>query len=274
MSEFLTAMAGASLLRARAVRDALGETELASRAASAQPAVRLDLEGAGFDIIAEAKIASPSEGKLVPGDEPLGEVSRLAGELALAGAVALSILTEPTAFSGSLDHLRAVSESSRLPVLRKDFLVDPVQILEARAAGASGVLLIAKILEGSLLAEMVDQCLDLGMFPLVEVFDDGDLEKAVPVLGPEIVLGVNARDLSTLEVDPARHADLAGRLPAHIPVVAESGIQSPQDAARVAGLGYRAALVGTALVTGGRPRAAAEELIGAGRRAVSTASSP
>ncbi|MGH3649238.1 MAG: indole-3-glycerol-phosphate synthase [Acidimicrobiia bacterium] len=268
MSDFLAEMSGASSLRARAAREGAKVTGLASRVASAPSPVPLQLPASGFDVIAEAKLSSPSRGQLVGGDPGTDEVVALALGFTAMGAAALSILTEPTRFSGSLEHLEAVSSATEAPVMRKDFLVDPVQVLEARAAGASGVLLIARMLPGELLVEMTEQTLDLGMFALVEVFDRSDLEGAVRVFGREVLVGVNCRDLVTLQVDTTRFETIAPHLPNHLPAVAESGISTEAEVAAVAAAGYRMALVGSSLVWGQDPFGKLAALIGAGRDAL------
>ena len=251
MSDFLTEMAEASLVRARSTKEEAGVTGLQSRAASAQPPSRLVLEPQGFDVIAEAKLASPSEGRITDGGAE--RVIELAADYETGGAAAISILTEETRFLGSLDHLAAVAAGSSVPVMRKDFLVDPIQVLEARAAGASGVLLIARLLPGDLLVEMTDLTLDLGMFALVEVFDRSDLETAVRVFDREVLVGVNCRDLASFEVDFGRLAELAPHLPDHLPAVAESGLNQPGHAAEVAASGYRLALIGSSLSSAEKP---------------------
>ena len=266
MSDFLAAMAAASRLRAEGVRTGPGATELPSRASSAGPPKPLQLSDAGFDLIAEAKLASPSEGRLAgPGDN--AEVQRLALALTSSGPAALSILTEPSRFDGHIDHLESVAGKVDVPVMRKDFLVDPIQVFEARAAGGSGVLLVARILTESMLVEMADLALDLGMFVLVELFDETDLDIASSVFDRPVLVGVNARDLSTLEVHPERHDRMVGELPPHLPLVAESGILVPDDARRVSDLGYSLALVGTALVSNDEPARLATEMLRAGRAA-------
>ncbi len=266
MSDFLTAMAVASRLRADEIRLDPDAAALPSRAMSAKPARPLELSDQGFDIIAEAKLASPSEGRLAVGED-LAVVLELSSVLAASGPAALSILTEPERFCGSVHHLESVARDVEVPVMRKDFLVDPVQIFEARAAGASGVLLIARILTETLLIEMTNLAVDLGMFVLLEVFDERDLDPASVVFDREVLVGVNARDLGTLRVDPQRHSRMARLLPSDRPLVAESGILAPDDARRVADLGYRLALVGTALVSHDDPGLLAREMTQAGRAA-------
>lgn len=263
MSDFLREMTQASARRAGALREGSNLDELKERAVSAPPPRRLDVSSPGFDVIAEAKLASPSEGRLADGGvERVLELSRAYAD---HGAVAVSVLTEDRRFAGTMDHLEAVAGSIGVPAMRKDFLVDPIQVLEARAAGASGVLLIARVLPDDLLVEMTDLTLELGMFALIEVFDRSDVKTAAQVFDREVLVGVNCRDLMTLEVDPHRFETLAPHLPRDLPAVAESGIETPEDVATVAGLGYRMALVGTALVRSGGPGKTLEPMIAAGR---------
>jgi indole-3-glycerol phosphate synthase len=266
VSDFLTEMAETSLLRARAAKEGAGVTGLESRAASAPPASPITFGSEGFDVIAEAKLASPSEGRITEGG--VERVVELAGDYEAGGAVAISILTEETRFLGSLDHLEAAAASSSVPVMRKDFLVDPVQILEARAAGASGVLLISRLLPGELLVEMTDLTLDLGMFALIEVFDRSDLETSVRVFDRDVLVGVNCRDLASLEVDFGRLAELAPHLPDHLPAVAESGMTEPGHAAEVAASGYRLALIGSSLASAEKPDLELAAFLASGRNRI------
>lgn len=262
MSGFLAEMAAES---ARRVGEAESSGDLARRVESSPPARPLSLAPAGFDVIAEVKLASPSAGMLAAGGEE--KVVGLAREYAAAGAAAVSVLTEETRFGGSLSHLEAVSAAVDIPVMRKDFLIDPVQITEARASGASGVLLIARMLRGGLLGEMTDLALSMGMFVLLEVFDRTDLDSASSVFDRDVLIGVNCRDLTSLRVDPARFRDMAGELPGHLTSVAESGIADTRDVTMVADLGYAAALVGSALVSDGSPGGLLSRLLEAGRSA-------
>jgi len=204
--------------------------------------------------------------------DPVRRLAAYAG----SGAAACSILTEPERFGGELGHLRAAAGALRplgVPAMRKDFLVDPYQVLEARAHGASGVLLIVRMLPRDRLIEMLDCAAEQRLFVLLEAFDAADLDAAAEIAGGRrardecVLMGLNCRDLDTLEIDPARFDSLRERLPADWPPVAESGIQSPDDAARVAALGYRLALVGTSLMRRPDPALAVEELLAAGRRA-------
>lgn len=267
MSDFLTEMSQASSLRARATRASAEVSGLQSRARSAPPPRPLRLKTPGFDVIAEVKLASPSEGRLV--DTRSGHtVVSLGDSYARNGARAVSVLTEPERFAGSLEDLEAVAAAVDLPVMRKDFLVDPVQVVEARAAGASGVLLIARMLPREALEEMTDLALAHGMFVVVEVFDRPDLEDAAAVFDRDVLVGVNCRDLASLGVDTTRFAALAPHLPDHLPAVAESGMTSPDDVASVAGLGYRMALVGSTLVSQPDPGKRMRRFLAAGRDAL------
>ena len=266
MPDFLTEMLQTSLVRARATRERVDVVDLQSQAASAPSSLPLRLDASGFDVIAEAKLASPSEGRLVDDDAGRTVVS-LAESYARDGAVAVSVLTEPDRFAGSLEDLKAVVDAVDAPVMRKDFLVDPIQVVEARAAGASGVLLIARMLPDEVLEEMTDLAISHGMFVLVEVFDRSDLEKAATVFDRDVLVGVNCRDLATLEIDRSRFETLAPHLPDHLPAVAESGITAPEHVATAAALGYRMALVGSTLVSDPDPGAKLGRFLAAGREA-------
>jgi len=232
--------------RSAARAAALDRPELAARIRD----VPRSLPAADFEVFAEVKRRSPSRGALAIDVDPAAR-ARLYAD---AGAAVISVLTEPTRFAGSLDDLAAASSVGR-PVMRKDFLVDPVQLLEARAYGASGALLIAAMLPGDRLARMVDAAAELGLFVLLEAFDAGDLERIGGVLdrGAIARVGVNCRDLRTLDVDPDRFAALAPHLPA--PAIAESGLHTAADVRRVKALGYRGILVGTALMRAVDPAA-------------------
>ena len=269
MSDFLQEMSQVSLDRARRAKESARARGLRARVASARPPLPLDLSTPGFDVLAEAKLSSPAEGPLDRGGKD--RVVELAKTFAKSGAIAVSVLTEETRFAGSLDHLEAAASAVDVPLMRKDFLVDPIQVEEARAAGASGVLLIARLLPGALLSEMTDLVLEMGMFALIEVFDRSDLESAAGVFDRDVLVGVNCRDLSTLEVDPVRFGSLVPHLPRNLPAVAESGVETPDDAAAVARLGYRLALVGTALVRSTSPGSSLRRMVAAGRSALAGA---
>lgn len=238
--DFLEQMAEASWARVHALEadlDTLREV----------PASPHRLAVRDFQVIAEVKFNAPSAGVLGTGDA--GEVVERVQTYAGAGAAAVSVLTEPTRFDGSLAYLRSAS-SSGVPVMRKDFLVDPIQVWEARAHGASGVLLIAAMLDDPTLEHMLTAAAQAGLFVLLEAFDADDLRRCdVHWTGDQpLWIGVNARNLRTLQVEPARFERLAPLLPANRLAVAESGIVTAEDASRVAGWGYRAVLVGTSLM--------------------------
>lgn len=272
-SDFLVRMEASSRRRLADSMARCDESSLMRLAEDRAPAPVLELSEQGFDLIAEVKRRSPSMGELA-GDSlsPAGQALRYAD----AGAAAISVLTEPEQFSGEIDHLEQVADAlSSQPAMRKDFLVSPYQVLEARAAGAGGVLLIAALLDPATLREMLQATFEFGMFALVEAFDSADLERCLPVMGDvqkapanqpcPMLIGVNCRDLRTLEVNFPRFDALAGQLPANLPWVAESGVQTAEQAGRIAASGYRLALVGTALMRAADPCATAAEIISAGR---------
>ena len=351
MSGFLDQMALGSHARMAAARAVEPLQALRARCADLPPALALARAG-GFDLIAEMKLRSPALGDLgAAGDDPDARVTAYAR----AGAAAVSVLTEPSRFSGSLAHLEAASvvlAPLGVPAMRKDFLVDPYQLYEARACGAGGALLIVRMLSGPLLVEMLDCARELGLFVLIEAFDEEDIANAVgalpsarlstpgtsprvpktgkslagrslssspPVSGrgttrpgqpeddrglpgervsafrasgetPEVgratlgtqsqqraghnaplvdsvLIGVNSRDLQTLQVVPERLVQLAPLLPGDMPRVAESGLKTAADAARMVRAGYDMALVGGALMSAADPGALVAEMLAAGRMA-------
>ena len=214
------------------------------------------LRGRGSSVIAEVKRRSPSKGDLAPITDP----AALARQYAAGGAAAISVLTEERRFGGSLDDLRAVRAAVDVPLLRKDFIVEPYQLVEARAAGADLALLIVAALDDDALRGLYDLAGELGLTVLVEVHDEAETERAVG-LGAELV-GVNARNLKTLAVD----ADTFGRLAPLVPddrvLVAESGVSGPEDVRRFVDEGARAVLVGEALVKDGDPEGAVRRMTG------------
>ena len=273
MRDFLAQMALASGARAAAARAREPEGVMRRRALEAPPAPPLRLSPGGFDCFAEWKARSPSAGWLVPAEDVTPDrVAAQATAYARGGAVALSVLTEPDAFAGHLDHLTAAATAVEIPAMRKDFLVDPYQVLETRAAGGGGILLIARILTDGRLQEMLDAAGEMGCFVLLEAFGVNDLDRVAPFVGratpPRVLLGLNARDLATLEVDDRRLERLAPFFPPGALRVAESGFAAPADAARAARVGYRAALVGTTLMRHPDPASAIAALIAAGRAAL------
>jgi indole-3-glycerol phosphate synthase len=211
---------------------------------------------AGSSVIAEVKRRSPSKGDLAEIPDP----AELASAYARGGAAAISVLTEERRFGGSLDDLRAVRAAVDTPLLRKDFVVESYQLVEARVAGADLVLLIVAALPGDLLTRLYDDARALGLTVLVEVHDEAETERAV-ALGASLV-GVNARNLKTLEVDPATFAKLAPQLPGDVVKVAESGISGPEDVSRHAHEGADVVLVGEALVRDGDPEGAVRAMTG------------
>ncbi|HET9633478.1 MAG TPA: indole-3-glycerol phosphate synthase TrpC [Terrabacter sp.] len=219
----------------------------------------------GVAVIAEVKRSSPSKGALADIPEP----GLLARSYAAGGASAISVLTEERRFSGSLADLDEVRAAVRTPLLRKDFMVDPYQVTEARVHGADLVLLIVAALDDALLRDLSDQARELGMTTLVEVHDAAELDRAL-ALDPALV-GVNARNLKTLEVDPRTVTDLLPRIPDHIVGVAESGVGGPADVARYVRAGAGAVLVGEALVKDGAPETAIRAFIDAASEVRATA---
>ena len=216
---------------------------------------------AGLSVIAEVKRRSPSKGDLADIPDP----AALAKAYAAGGADAISVLTEARRFNGSLDDLRRVRAAVDTPLLRKDFIVTEYQLLEARAAGADLVLLIVAALDDATLAGLHDAARALGLTVLVEVHDAREIARALAV-GAELV-GVNARNLKTLDVDPDTFGRLVGQLPEGVVRVAESGIAGPDDAARYAAEGADVVLVGEALVKDGDPAVAVAAMREAGVRA-------
>jgi indole-3-glycerol phosphate synthase len=311
MSDFLAQMAAGSLERLEAARRGCSEVALLQRAHALPPAPRLTTDPARFDLIAELKLRSPAVGQLKSGDE---DVEGRVTAYARAGAAAVSVLTEPSRFDGSMAHLETAAKSLaplNVPAMRKDFLIDPYQVIEARVAGAGGVLIIIRMLSRSGIEEMLDCARNLGLFVLLEAFDEADIEvmqeilgtaaavdrttdgravavqtaAAQPAAGPvaagptatgsatvaptspaPLLAGLNCRDLATLQIVPQRLIELAHLLPHHVPRVAESGVVSAEDAARVAAAGYELALVGSALMQGGDPRTLAAAMLKAGRQ--------
>ncbi|MDD5558036.1 MAG: indole-3-glycerol phosphate synthase TrpC [bacterium] len=213
------------------------------------------LSAGGFSVIAEMKRSSPSAGVIRPSYDP----AALARAYEAAGAAALSVLTEERFFGGALGHLAEARAAACIPVLRKDFIIDERQVVEAAAAGADALLLIARILEPAALDRLVEACVRLGMTPLVEVFDERDIGNAAATAAP--VIGINNRDLRTLSVSIERTLALAPRVPAGRIIVSESGIRSPADIARLREAGVRAALVGESLLRNPDPGAALARLL-------------
>ena len=213
------------------------------------------LNGDKVRLIAELKKASPSKGLLAPYYDP----PSLAATYAQSGAAALSVLTEPHFFQGSLEHLAQARKAVELPLLRKDFLFDPYQVYEARCWGADAILLIAAILEKPLLAELLGLARSLGMEALVETHNEAEVERAVAA-GARVI-GINNRDLATFATDLAVTERLRPLVPQDRLVVSESGIHSRADVERLARCGVNAILVGEALMTAPSVAEKVKELI-------------
>jgi len=235
--------------------------ELKSRAQRVTPALdayAVLRAGDGVKVIAEVKRSSPSKGALAIIADPAG----LAADYAAGGASVISVLTERRRFGGSLEDLAAVRAAVDIPVLRKDFIVSSYQLWEARAYGADVILLIVAALDQHTLVGLRERAESLGMTALVEVHDEAETDRAVEA-GARVI-GINARNLKTLEVDRGTFARLAPRVPHRIVKVAESGVRGPHDVLAYAQAGASAVLVGESLVIGGRPREAVADLIAAG----------
>ena len=267
MSNFLKEMETASRTRAATLKRTFTPAELG------KPVYPLRLSG--FDLIAEIKNRSPAEGELAA---DAGDRRERAVLYAEGGAAAISVLTEPERFDGALAHLEEVVEvvsASETPGMRKDFLVDPVQVLEAKAAGASGILLIAAILGDAALMSLLDCAFEHDLFVLLESFDELDLERSVHLLQrvkyreqaarQKFLVGVNTRNLRTLAVDPLRLNKFGPILPQGVICVAESGQSTAADASTVSKLGYDATLVGTALMRADEPATLIRDMLNAGR---------
>ena len=218
------------------------------------PAFRAD----GVSVIAEVKRASPSMGTLAAIKDPAG----LAADYAAGGAAAISVVTEERRFGGTLDDLRAVRAQVDVPVLRKDFITTSYELWEARAAGADMALLIVAALEQNALESLIERARSIGLTPLVEVHDEAEVERATDA-GADLI-GVNARNLRTLEVDRTTFERLSPLIPDGAVKVAESGVRGPHDVFEYAKCGAHVVLVGETLVTDNDPRASVADLVAAG----------
>ena len=243
---------------AREALVSLPEIKAAAAAAAPPLDVMAALREPGIGVIAEVKRASPSAGSLARIADP----AKLARAYEDGGARIISVLTEERRFHGSLDDLDAVRAAVSVPILRKDFVVQPYQIHEARAHGADMLLLIVAALDQSALVSMLDRTESLGMTALVEVHTEHEADRALKA-GAKVI-GVNARDLMTLEVDRDCFARIAPGLPSNVIRIAESGVRGTADLLAYAGAGADAVLVGEGLVKSGDPRAAVADLVTAG----------
>jgi indole-3-glycerol phosphate synthase len=250
--------------RATAAADDRSLEELIVSARAAAPArgfadaLRADAVD-GLAVIAEVKRRSPSKGDLAPDLDP----AETAAAYAAGGATCLSVLTDEVHFGGSADDLRAARAAVTIPVLRKDFTVDPRDVCDARIMGADAVLLIVAALDDGELRELYQLAGDIGIDVLVEVHDEGELERALAA--GATVIGVNQRDLVTFEVDHDRAVRVGAAMPEGILRVAESGIRGPEDAAALAAAGFHAVLVGESVVTSGDRTASVAALRAAGQ---------
>lgn len=264
LSDFLQQACASARGRVAAARRVHSEPDLRAAAADLPdpPSFADALAAPGVAVIAEVKRASPSRGVMADIPDPAALALAYAG----GGAAAVSVLTEPRWFRGTLDDLAAVSAAVALPVLRKDFVVEGYQVLEARLVGAAAVLLIVAALDDAALRDLLSLTHEVGLEALVEVHDVADAERAAGALdaaatGRQPVVGVNARDLTTLTVDPGRFAAVHAALPAGTLAVAESGVRTAADVARVVGLGADAVLIGEHVATASDPAAAVADLL-------------
>jgi indole-3-glycerol phosphate synthase len=266
-------MTQSSLSRLEQARAREPEKALWSRVTDMPLAPPLRLSPEGFDVIAECKLHSPSAGDL---SGNTSDVESRVVEYACGGACAVSVLTEPLRFGGELAHLtRAarVLKPHNVPVMRKDFLIDPYQVMEGRAAGAGGVLVIVRMLDKSRITALLDCAAMLKMFVLLEAFDATDLNVAREVLAlrrghdEQILVGLNCRDLDKLTVELSRLSELADSMPQGFASVAESGVNTSDDVTNIVGLGYRVALIGTTLMNSPQPRELLGKMLSAGRQA-------
>jgi indole-3-glycerol phosphate synthase len=263
MPDVLEAIVAATRRIVAVRREREPDAELEARASQQQPRTGRFREALSVpqrvNIIAECKRRSPSRGVLRAAYDPVA----LATGYERAGAAALSILTEPTFFDGALEHLVAVRDAVGLPLLRKDFIVDSYQLLEARASGADAVLLIVAALSDRELRTLLSAARAIGLAALVEVHEEAEIERALEA-GADII-GVNNRNLRTLEVNVHISELAAARIPSTVVSVSESGLKTPDDVARLQALGYRAFLIGERLMTAADPAAALSDLLAVAR---------
>lgn len=287
MSDFLADMTNRSHDRLAALLSTTSRDALTAAALASAPPLPLRRIASSFIAIAEVKRASPSLGVLAPGPETdaVAFVVNQATAYARHGAAAVSVLTEPSAFGGDLEHARVAARELRplgVPVMRKDFLVDPAQVYESRLAGCSGVLIIIRMLKDDVLRAMLEAARACDLFVLLEAFDEQDLARARTVLAhapharvatsqatnpsspPPVLVGLNTRDLETLAVNPHALSLSSDHFPPGFLRIAESGMHTPQDVRAAAALGYQGVLVGTSLMRSGDPGALLDAMIAAG----------
>src|SRR5881392_2253778 len=256
----LDAILTATRDRVASLRTQARELERLAAAAPPPPRFTLALAGRDVGVIAEVKRRSPSAGSIREDLDPVAH----ARAYTQGGAVAISVLTDELHFGGSLDDLARVASAVSVPVLRKDFILDELQLYEARAAGASAVLLIVRALTADGLRALGRAARDQGLGVLVEVHSVGELE---PALGVDATaVGVNSRDLATFDVDLGRAEQLVALVPGGVPVIAESGIATRADVERMAAAGADLVLVGTSVARTAEPSEAVRALTGVVRR--------
>jgi indole-3-glycerol phosphate synthase len=253
-------LVAASRLRAARLEPVRRDLEDVARRAAVPPSFATSLRGSRIAVIAEVKRRSPSRGDINPGLDAADQALAYAD----GGAAAISVLTEPDRFNGRPEDLTAVRARVDLPVLRKDFLIDPLQLVEARALGASAALVIVRAVDPVCLGELVDAARVLGLDLLVEIHTEGEADRALAT-GARVI-GVNNRDLETLAVDPTRAHRLIPQLPPDVVAVAESGIVTRADVEAAAAVGADAVLVGTALSAASDPTALVRALGAVPRR--------
>ena len=256
--DLLTAVVGATRVavaeRRKLIPNGQLEREAAARTPRAEEFRAALARSEGFNVIAECKRRSPVRGILQKDYDP----AALARVYARAGAAAISVLTEPSFFDGSVEHLKSVRDAVDLPILRKEFVVTEYQLIEARAAGADAALLIVAALEDNILASLLASVEALGLAAFVEVHDEVELERAVGA-GAGII-GVNNRNLRTLEIGLETTARLIERMPGDVIAIAESGLRTHRDLVRLRDAGYHGFLIGEVLVTDSAPGRALEAL--------------
>lgn len=257
----LSAILADTTARMEGRAEEVGEWQRLAAKAQPAPSFAAALRAGAVAVIAEVKRRSPSAGTI----RSDLNVMQLAASLAEGGAAAISVLTEPEHFGGSLEDLMQVARSVRVPTLRKDFIIDPIQVYEARAAGAAAILLIVRALTDERLGALAALARDIGLDILVEVHTANELARAVAV--KPTAIGVNARDLETLAMDTGLVTSLLPQVPAGILRVAESGLATRADIERVAAAGADAVLVGTAVSGAADPIAAVRGLSGVPRMA-------
>ncbi len=271
MAGFLREMAKSSLARVTDAKTRHTDAELWTLAQGTPVPPPLQLSDKGFDVIAELKLNSPAKGRL---GESSADLEGRVLQYARGGAAAVSVLTEPTRFDGSMEHLERsakVLAPHGVPAMRKDFIIDPYQVVEARVAGAGGVLVILRMIDRGRIIELLDCAAMLKLFVLLEGFDEEDLALGAEIVeerrlhDEKLLLGLNARNLDTLQVVPERLKELAPKLAPGVPHVAESGVGTPSDAQALAAAGYQLALIGTALMSTDKPRGLIAKMLKAAR---------